>query len=58
LGAKLRELEASRETAGRELDDLNRRRTRIEELERDKASLLNDSGGNVFRGSHSCGLLT
>lgn len=42
LGAKLRELDENREMAERELDGLNRRRAHIEELERDKASLLND----------------
>jgi len=41
LGAKLRELEEGRKTAERELDALKVRRTRLEDLERDKASLLN-----------------
>jgi len=42
LGAKLQELEETRRTAERELDTLNRRQARIEELERDKASLLEE----------------
>ncbi len=40
LGAKLRGLEEERKTAERELDTLKLRRTLLEELERDKASLL------------------
>ncbi|MDP9477460.1 MAG: recombinase family protein [Actinomycetota bacterium] len=40
LGAKLRGLEEERKTAERELDGLRLRRTRLEELERDKAGLL------------------
>jgi site-specific DNA recombinase len=40
LGAKLEELEEIRRTAERELDELNQRRARLEDLERDKASLL------------------
>jgi site-specific DNA recombinase len=42
LGAKLRELAADRATAERELEDLNLRRSRLEDLERDKETLLQD----------------
>ena len=47
LGAKLRELEESHKVAEHELDALRRRRTRVEELERDKAALLEDYAGMV-----------
>jgi hypothetical protein len=40
LGAKLAELEVSRNAAEQALDELRGRKARIEELERDKASLL------------------
>src|SRR5918995_5539445 len=40
LGAKLRELDEQRATAERELEDLNLRRSRLEDLERDKETLL------------------
>ncbi len=40
LGAKLEELEETRKTAQRQLEELNQRRARLEDLERDKASLL------------------
>jgi hypothetical protein len=42
LGAKLRELAADRATAEHELEDLNLRRSRLEDLERDKETLLED----------------
>jgi hypothetical protein len=42
LGAKLEELEEIRKTAEHELEELNQRRTRMGDLERDKASLLED----------------
>ena len=47
LGAKLRELAADRATAERELEDLNARRSRLEDLERDKETLLNEYAGMV-----------
>ena len=47
LGAKLRELAADRTTAERELEDLNLRRSRVEELERDKETLLKEYAGMV-----------
>ena len=47
LGAKLRELEADRATAERELGDLNARRSRLEDLERDKETLLKDYASMV-----------
>jgi site-specific DNA recombinase len=47
LGGKLRELEADRATAERELGDLNARRSRLEDLERDKATLLEQYAGMV-----------
>ena len=47
LGAKLRELEADRATAERELEDLNLRRSRLEDLERDKETLLQDYASMV-----------
>ena len=42
LGAKLEELEETRKTAERALEELNQRRARLEDLERDKASLLEE----------------
>src|SRR5215217_6101822 len=42
LGAKLQALEADRATAERELEDLNLRRSRLEDLERDKETLLKE----------------
>jgi site-specific DNA recombinase len=45
LGAKLRELAADRATAERELEDLNARRSRLEDLERDKETLLKEYAG-------------
>jgi site-specific DNA recombinase len=42
LGAKLRELGEQRTTAERELDALRLRRVRLEDLERDKETLLED----------------
>jgi len=47
LGAKLRELAADRTTAERELEDLNLRRSRLEDLERDKEILLKEYAGMV-----------
>jgi len=47
LGAKLRELEADRATAERELEELNLRRSRLEDLERDKETLLEDYASMV-----------
>ena len=47
LGAKLRELAAERVTAERELEDLNLRKLRLEDLERDKETLLNDYASMV-----------
>jgi hypothetical protein len=50
LGAKLRELEADRATTKRELEDLNARRSRrsrLDDLERDKEILLKDYAGMV-----------
>ena len=47
LGAKLRELAADRATAERELEDLNARRSRLEDLERDKETLLKEYAGMV-----------
>jgi site-specific DNA recombinase len=45
LGAKLRELAAARATAERELEDLKARRSRLEDLERDKETLLEEYAG-------------
>jgi site-specific DNA recombinase len=45
LGVKLRELAADRATAERELEDLNARQTRLEDLERDKETLLKEYAG-------------
>jgi site-specific DNA recombinase len=47
LGAKLQELEEIRATAEHELDQLKRRRTRLEQLEQDKTSLLEKYAGMV-----------
>ena len=47
LGAKLGELAADRATAERELEDLNARRSRLEDLERDKETLLEDYASMV-----------
>ena len=47
LGAKLRELEAERATAEGELEELNVRRSRLEGLERDKETLLEDYASMV-----------
>ena len=47
LGAKLRELAADRTTAECELEDLNLRRSRLEDLERDKETLLKEYAGMV-----------
>jgi site-specific DNA recombinase len=47
LGAKLRELGEQRATAERELESLNLRRSRLEELERDKETLLEHYAGMV-----------
>jgi hypothetical protein len=47
LGAKLGELEADRATAERELEELNLRRSRLEDLERDKDILLQDYASMV-----------
>jgi len=47
LGAKLREPEADRATTKRELEDLNARRSRLDDLERDKEILLKDYAGMV-----------
>ena len=47
LGAKLRELEADRATTKRELEDLSARRSRLDDLERDKEILLKDYAGMV-----------
>jgi site-specific DNA recombinase len=47
LGAKLRELEADRATAERELEDLSMRCSRLQDLERDKQTLLEDYAGMV-----------
>jgi site-specific DNA recombinase len=47
LGAKLQELEADRTTAERELEDLNAHRSRLEDLERDKETLLKDYASMV-----------
>jgi site-specific DNA recombinase len=47
LGAKLRELAADRATAERELEDLNLRCSRLEDLERDKEILLQDYASMV-----------
>jgi site-specific DNA recombinase len=47
LGAKLRGLEAERATVEDELENLQLRRARVEELERDKANLLNEYAGMV-----------
>jgi hypothetical protein len=47
LGAKLRELGEHRATAERELEELNLRRSRLEDLERDKETLLEHYAGMV-----------
>ena len=47
LGAKLRGLDADRATAERELEDLNDRRSRLENLERDKETLLEEYANMV-----------
>jgi site-specific DNA recombinase len=47
LGAKLRELAVDRATAEHELEDLNLRRSRLEDLERDKEMLLEDYASMV-----------
>ena len=47
LGAKLQELEADRTTAERELEDPNAHRSRLEDLERDKETLLKDYASMV-----------
>jgi hypothetical protein len=47
LGAKLRELAAERVTAERELENLNLRKLRLEDLKRDKECLLNDYANMV-----------
>jgi hypothetical protein len=47
LGAKLSELEAEREAAERELSELDLRRARLEDLERDKEILLKEYAGMV-----------
>jgi site-specific DNA recombinase len=45
LGAKLRELEDQRSTAEEELDNLQVRRARLEDLERDRETLLEEYAG-------------
>jgi site-specific DNA recombinase len=45
LGAKLRELEGQRTTAEEELDNLQLRRARLEDLERDRETLLREYAG-------------
>jgi site-specific DNA recombinase len=47
LGTKLRELEGQRSTAEEELDGLELRRARLEDLERDKETLLEEYAGMV-----------
>jgi site-specific DNA recombinase len=47
LGAKLRELEGQRTTAEEELDSLQMRRARLEDLERDRETLLEEYAGMV-----------
>jgi hypothetical protein len=47
LGAKLRELDEQRTTAERELEDLNARRSKLEDLVRDKETLLRDYASMV-----------
>jgi site-specific DNA recombinase len=47
LGAKLRELEGQRTTAEEELDNLQLRRARLEDLERDRETLLREYAGMV-----------
>ena len=47
LGAKLRELDEQRAIAERELEDLNLQRSRLEDLERDKETLLEHYAGMV-----------
>ena len=47
LGTKLRALEAERATVEGELENLQQRRSWVEQLERDKASLLEDYAGMV-----------
>src|SRR5215218_9581865 len=47
LGAKLRELEGQRTTAEEELDSLQMRRARLEDLERDRETLLKEYAGMV-----------
>ena len=47
LGAKLRELEGQRTTAVEELDNLQLRRARLADLERDRETLLKEYAGMV-----------
>ena len=47
LGAKLQELEGQRTTAEEELDNLQLRRARLEDLERDRETLLKEYAGLV-----------
>ena len=47
LGAKLRELNETRGTAQRELCNLEQRRARMEGLEQDKASLVEEFAGRI-----------
>jgi site-specific DNA recombinase len=47
LGAKLRELEGQRSVAQEELDNLHLRRARLEDLERDRETLLEEYAGMV-----------
>jgi site-specific DNA recombinase len=47
LGAKLRELEGQRTTAEEELDSLQMRRARLEDLERDRETLVEEYAGMV-----------
>src|SRR5215207_2041817 len=47
LGAKLRELEGQRTTAEEELDSLQMHRARLEDLERDRETLLEEYAGMV-----------
>jgi len=47
LGAKLREVEVDRATAEEELDNLQLRRARLEDLERDRETLLEEYAGMV-----------
>jgi len=47
LGAKLQELEGQRTRAEEELDNLQSRRARLEDLERDRETLLKEYAGLV-----------